>query len=179
MLIGLALGVVVFFGLPALPDGPSASRGLSASGGASAPAPVVGAPAPDFTLKNLDNADVSLTEYKGQVVLLNFWATWCEPCRYEMPAIQRRYADYKDKGFVVLAIDYDEPATDVGAFTHAYSLTFPILLDSGGKVDDLYRIIGYPTTFFIDKDGLITRQHVGAMSEDQLDKYLAEFGFKP
>ena len=180
LLIGLALGLVVFYGLPALPAaGGLALAATRAPAGTPAPAPVVGAPAPGFTLKNLDNADVALAQYKGQVVLLNFWATWCGPCRLEMPAIQQRYATYKGQGFAVLAVDYDEPAPDVGAFAQAYHLTFPVLLDPGGKVNDLYRIIGYPTSFFVDRDGMITRLHVGAMSEDQLDNYLAEFGFKP
>lgn len=185
LLIGLALGLIVFYGLPALPGLDSALAatrapiGGATSGGTSAPAPVVGAPAPDFTLKDLDNADVTLSAYQGQVVLLNFWATWCGPCRLEMPAIQQRYAAYKDQGFVVLAIDLDEPITEVGAFAHAYNLTFPVLLDPGAVVNSVYRILGYPTTFFIDRDGLITRQHIGAMTEAQLDKYLLDFGFKP
>jgi len=178
LLIGLALGLVVFYGLPALPLGRDASAPAAGGGlpGKPAPAPVVGAPAPDFTLKDLDGNSVSLSSEKGKVVLINFWATWCGPCRLEMPAIEQRYEAYKDQGFVVLAVDFDEPVTDVGAFAHAYNLTFPVLLDPGAKVNDLYRIIGYPTTFFVDREGIITRQHVGAMTEAQLDNYLADFG---
>lgn len=184
LLIGLALGLVVFYGLPALPGVSSALAVTrapgsgSASGGTPAPAPVVGAPAPDFTLKDLDNSDVTLSQYQGQVVLINFWATWCGPCRLEMPAIQRRYETFAAQGLVVLAIDFDEPITDVGAFARAYNLTFPVLLDPAGKTNTLYRTIGYPTTFFVNRAGVISRQQVGAMSEDQLDDYLAELGFK-
>ena len=176
LLIGLALGLIVFYGLPALsaagraaPPGPA---------GTSAPAPVVGAPAPDFTLQDTGGAAVSLSGQKGKVVLVNFWATWCGPCRLEMPAMQQRYSTYKDQGFVVLAVDYDEPLADVSAFAQELNLTFPILLDPGANVNNLYRIVGYPTSFFVDREGKITRLHLGAMTEAQLDGYLADFGFK-
>ena len=185
LLIGLAAGLVVFYGIPALPTVgqpvAAASGGPTPLGGAQAastpaPAPVVGAPAPDFTLNDLAAKPVTLSSFKGQIVLINFWATWCGPCRIEMPAIERRYAALEDQGFVVLAVDVDEPITDVGAFVHDLNLTFPVLLDPGATVNDLYRVRGLPTTFIVDRDGMISQLHIGLMTEDQLDGYLSKLG---
>ena len=175
LLVGLAAGLVAFFGVPQWPGGAAAS----APGGAvatPAPAPVVGAPAPDFTLKDLAGKDVTLSSFRGRVVLLNFWATWCGPCRFEMPAIEQRYEKYESRSFVVLAVDLDEPAADVSAFVQSFGLTFPVLLDPGAGVNDLYRVRGYPTTFFLDGQGTITQKHIGAMTKDQLDGSLSRFG---
>jgi peroxiredoxin len=105
--------------------------------------------------------------------LVNFWATWCGPCRLEMPALQGKYDGLHDQGFTVLAINLDEPLEDAALFAEELALTFPVLLDPGAKVFDLYRVRGYPTTYIINRDGLIDRQHVGIMSEAQLDEYLS------
>ena len=178
LLLGLAAGLVVFYGIPAWPDS-SQPASAAASGGpvpTPAPAAVVGAPAPDFTLKDLSGKDVVLSSHRGHVVLINFWATWCTPCRIEMPAIQKRYEALKDKGFVVLAVDDDEAINDVSAFTHELGLTFPVLLDPGERINDLYRVRGLPTTFIVDREGTIQQQQIGLMTEDQLDGYLAKVG---
>jgi len=179
LLIGLVGGAVVFFGLPILP----ALSGVSQSnptGPTSTPAPaaVAGAPAPDFTLKDLSGNDVTLSSLKGQVVLVNFWATWCSPCRFEMPAIQQRYEALKDQGLTVLAVDADEPIEDVAPFINAYQLTFTVLLDPSATVNDLYRIRGYPTTFFVDREGMINKLHLGPLTEAQLDGYLKDLGIE-
>lgn len=179
LLVGLALGGIIFFGLPTfgspltgsapLADGPTATP---------APAPIVGAPAPDFTLTALDGQAVTLSALKGQVVLINFWATWCSPCRYEMPAIQKRYDAYKDQGLVVLAVDFDEAEDVVADFVRDMGLTFTVLLDPGGQVNEQYRVRGYPTTYVVDRAGMITRLHIGSMTEEQIDGYLEGLGLK-
>ena len=174
LLLGLLAGLLVFIGLPSWPFGSAATpQGTPAT---PAPAPVVGAPAPDFTLEDLDGNQVRLADLAGQVVLVNFWATWCGPCRLEMPALQARYDALKDQGFTVLAVNLDEPREDAALFAQDLGLTFPVLLDPGASINDLYRVRGYPTTFIVDREGLISRQHVGILSEGQLDDYLAQVG---
>jgi peroxiredoxin len=178
LLFGLALGLLVFYGIPAWPV---SGQSLVTPGGPTltpAPAAVVGAPAPDFTLSDVTGNEVALSKLKGQVVLINFWATWCGPCRVEMPAIQRRSEAFKEEGFTVLAVNFDEPLTEVSAFAHSLNLTFTVLLDPGGVVNDLYHARGYPSTFIVDRSGVIKQLHIGLMTEKQLDGYLANLGLK-
>jgi thiol-disulfide isomerase/thioredoxin len=137
----------------------------------SGPAPEVGAQAPDFTLDDLSGEPVNLSDLRGQVVLLNFWATWCGPCRVEMPIIQE---SYNDGGFAVLAINFDESHDIVLPFTENLKLTFPILLDPGGKIQELYRVRGYPTSVFIDAAGQIQFIHIGEMNATDIDRYLSQ-----
>jgi cytochrome c biogenesis protein CcmG/thiol:disulfide interchange protein DsbE len=147
-----------------------------APGFAAAPAPEVGAAAPQITLRTLQGQPASLSALRGQVVLVNFWATWCGPCRLEMPAIQARY---NDGGFAVLAVNFNEPADQVRAFVDELDLSFPILLDPGGKVQELFRVRGYPTSFFVDATGVIQILHLGELSAETLDAYLVEMGVHP
>ena len=173
LVLGLVAGLLVFVGLPAWPTAETAAQGTPAT---PAPAPVVGAPAPDFTLEDLGGNPVRLADQQGQVVLVNFWATWCGPCRLEMPELQARYDALKDQGFTVLAVNLDEPREDAALFAQDLSLSFPVLLDPGATVNDLYRVRGYPTTYFIDRDGNVDALHVGILSAAQLDEYLAALG---
>ena len=117
--------------------------------------PVAGRPAPDFTLQTVAGETVTLSDLRGQVVVLNFWATWCPPCRAEMPALQEVYDARRADGLMVLAIDQNEPADLVASFRDEFKLTFPLLLDPGYAVSDRYRIGVLPTTFFIDRGGVI------------------------
>jgi len=118
--------------------------------------------APDFTLKFLDGAETSLKDYRGQVVMLNFWATWCAPCRQEMPEMQGLWQKFKDKGFVILAVSEDEGHEKrIQGFVKKLKLTFPILLDPQGEVSDQYKLTGLPTTFLIDRHGKLVTTVVG------------------
>lgn len=119
------------------------------------PAPRRGAPAPVFTLTDLNGEQHTLSDYDGQVVVLNFWATWCEPCREEMPDLQEVYDTYRDDGLVILGINADEPFDRVVEFVDEYEITFPILLDTRPNVTARYEVNAYPSTFFVDRDGRI------------------------
>lgn len=173
LVVGLLAGLVVFVGVPDWALGAGGAAGPTAT---PAPAPVAGAPAPDFALFDLQGNEVRLSDLRGQVVLVNFWATWCGPCRLEMPAIEAEYQARKGQGLTVLAVDLDEPADDVAAFVEELGLSFTTLLDPGGRVFDLYRVRGYPTSFFVNRDGMVDRQHVGYMAPGQLATYLDQLG---
>jgi peroxiredoxin len=137
----------------------------------------IGSPAPDFTLKTIDGKVVSLADLRGKPVLINLWATWCPPCRDEMPGIQAVYEKYAAKGLVVLAIDFtvQDHLPEVTAFVQEFGLTFPILLDETGDVSaGLYGMIGLPTSYFIDPQGILQRIQIGGMLPEKLDEYLAE-----
>lgn len=137
----------------------------------------VGKPAPDFSLKTIEGKEIKLSDLRGKTVLINLWASWCPPCRYEMPGIQAAYEKYKDKGLVVLGIDFtvQDNLPDVKAFIQELKLTFPILLDETGDVSvGLYGMRGLPTSYFIDTEGVLHRIQVGAMLPEKLDEYLAE-----
>jgi peroxiredoxin len=138
-------------------------------------APAVGALAPLFTLTDVNGTAVSLEEQRGKVVLLNFWATWCPPCRQEMPGIQSRFEQHQPD-LVVLAIDNDEPINLVQRFTEEFELSFSPLLDPRAEVQILYQIRAYPTSMFVDENGIIQIVHIGLMTESQLDGYLAQMG---
>jgi len=143
------------------------------------PEPIVGAFAPDVNLLNLDQEKIQLRDFIGKPVMLNFWATWCEPCRVEMPAIQDRYEKFSEEGLVVLAINAAEPQKDVETFKNELDLTFDLLLDPVADTQRLYRIQGYPTSVFIGSDGIIQAIHFGILSKARLDHYLSQIGLSP
>jgi peroxiredoxin len=138
-------------------------------------APEVGALAPGFTLTDTGGEKVSLADHRGKVVLINFWATWCPPCRQEMPGINARYQQHQGK-LEVLAIDNDEPLGLVSDFQEDLDLSFKPLLDPQARVQILYQVRAYPTSMFVNENGMIEIVHIGLMTEGQLDDYLAQMG---
>lgn len=123
--------------------------------------------APDFTLNDINGKKTTLSEFRGKVVLLNFWATWCGPCRAEMPSLNNLYNEFKDKGFVVLAVSVDTSEKPVRSFIKDLKLSFPVLMDKNKAVSfDEYGVFGLPTTFLIDKSGIITEKIMGEMRWD-------------
>jgi cytochrome c biogenesis protein CcmG/thiol:disulfide interchange protein DsbE len=125
------------------------------------PSPQASFAAPDFSLATRDGDPVTLSSLRGQVVLVNFWATWCPPCRAEMPAIQQMYDKYRDQGFTVLAIDVQESDDQVASFADQNGLTIAILIDYDGSVSNRYQVKAMPSTFFIDQNGVIQEVTLG------------------
>ena len=138
------------------------------------PAPTVGRMAPDFILKDLDGNSVRLSDLRGKVVFINFWATWCPPCRAEMPEIEAVHQEYKDKGVVVLGVDISEPASTVRQYIQKGGFSWTIVLDSTGEVARNYQIAAIPTSFFIDGEGIIRAVNIGAMTKRAMESKLAE-----
>jgi len=122
----------------------------------------LGSKAPDFTAFTIDSVPQkkTLADYRGQVLMINVWATWCLPCRVEMPSIEALHKAYGPKGLKIVAVSIDDPGTEpaIRAFAKQYGLTFEILHDAKGKITDAYDISGYPETFIIGRDGVIRKK---------------------
>lgn len=185
LLIGAAFALIVMMGFPEQ-EQPSRARPLATSGGAviqaqlqtGAMALEVGAQAPNFVLQDLNGLIFELADFKGNVILLNFWATWCGPCRLEMPMLEKQFQDFADQNFVILAINLEESFDEVQAYVEELGMTFPVLLDQDGSVSELYRIIGYPSSVLIDAAGKIQTIHIGILSETQLQDSLRSAGLQ-
>ncbi len=126
--------------------------------------------APDFTLKDIDGKTVHLSDLAGKGVILNFWATWCGPCRQEMPLLQQAYARHRDEGLVVLGVDVGEQKEAVQAFLQSLGITFPAVLDVDQETSRVFRVYGLPSTFFIDRKGVIHYVLVGPADQALLDR---------
>ncbi|HUA16729.1 MAG TPA: TlpA disulfide reductase family protein [Verrucomicrobiae bacterium] len=131
----------------------------------------------DFTLNDLQGTSWHLKDLRGKVVLVNFWATWCPPCRKEMPDLQALYEKYKDQGFVVLSIS-DEEAAKVAPFIAEQKITYPVVLDPGDKVHDLYEVEGIPKSFVYDREGKLVAQSIDMRTRNQFQEMLARAGLQ-
>jgi peroxiredoxin len=132
--------------------------------------PRTGYEAPDFTLPDLDGSTHRLSDYRGKVVLLNLWTTWCPPCRMEMPAMERLHRRMRARDFVLLAVSEDEGGKDaVAPFVGELGLTFPVLLDPDARLSPRYGVTGYPETFIIDRDGKVVQHTIGPADWDSED----------
>jgi peroxiredoxin len=162
------------------PPGSAALREAERLGALDPFAPKVGQAAPDFALWSLDGQTVRLSDFRGRVVLINFWATWCGPCRGEMPEIEAVYREFKDQDFMVLAINEENTSLDEARklardFRDELDLTFPILLDGpDGQVFRQYRLYGLPSSFIVDKEGVIRTVRFGPLNRDFLRAKLEE-----
>ncbi|HEU4459174.1 MAG TPA: TlpA disulfide reductase family protein [Methylibium sp.] len=126
-----------------------------------APAAVPQGPAPDFTLRTMDGRNLRLQEQRGRVVMINFWATWCGPCRQEMPHLAKLYDKYRGSGFELLAVNVDEEQPKAIGLAQKLGLKFPVLFDGDKKVSGLYDLKAMPSTVLIDRDGRVRFQHRG------------------
>jgi thiol-disulfide isomerase/thioredoxin len=166
VLVGLAMAAVVLIS-------PARSAGLAA------PTPVPdliapGKPALDFSAFTPQGDSVRLSDLRGHPVALNFWATWCGPCEVEMPELERAQARYTSVGLVILAVNAGERAADVQAYMQELGLTFPAVLDPDGAIGSLYEVRVFPTTIWIDSEGIIRAEHLGPLTAEQIDRYMSD-----
>ncbi|MGD8731468.1 MAG: redoxin domain-containing protein [Anaerolineales bacterium] len=187
VLVGGGFGFILFWGFPGI-DPPSnlpSEFEDTALGQESVPVSAegasfgmqVGALAPDFLLEDVNGEQYRLSEMRGQVVLLNFWATWCGPCLVEMSLLDSEYQEFSDEGLLIMAINDGESADKVEQFAEENELSLPLLLDPGRVVQRLYNIRGYPSSVFVDDEGRIKFIHIGLIQKSQLSNYLEELGF--
>lgn len=128
--------------------------------------------APDFTLVDLDGNTHRLSDYKGQGVFLNFWGTWCEPCKKEMPAMERQYQAYKDLGVQVLAINIAQSEFEVNNFIDQYGLSFPVAIDKTKSVMQAYNVYNLPATILVSPDGTVTKAPTRELTEEEIASYM-------
>ena len=147
---------------------------------ASGPAPRLGAEAPDFTLRDLDGNEVKLSSLRGRPVMINFWATWCPPCRAEVPVITKMYAEtHKADNYEILGVATQSDVETIQAFAGEFDMEFPVLPDEGSKITSLYHVVPIPTTFFVDEEGIIRHIQLGLVDRPLLEKWLLSGPVQP
>lgn len=161
--VGLLVGLLALLGW-----------GLRAQGGG----PIQSGPAPDFSLTTFDGQTVTLSELRGQVVIVNFWASWCPPCREEAAYLEATWRKYKGQGVVFVGVDYVDAKPNALAYLNEFDITYPNGQDIGQKIATAYRIKGVPETFYVDKTGQVRGVHIGPLDspslDDKIDELLAE-----
>ncbi len=135
-------------------------------------------PAPDFSLPSLNRQNLSLSALRGKPVIINFWAVWCYPCIAEMPLLEETAQKYADDGLVVIGINQGDSFAEVEEFAAEQNLTFPLLVDEDESVGSLFKVNGYPTSIFIDKDGMIRAVYLGEIPQAQLKANLRLIGIR-
>lgn len=148
------LVVLTLFMLTGCEDSPTAPQSTASDVG-------LNRPAPDFTLTDMQGRKVTLSQFRGKIVLLNFWATWCPPCVEEMPSLEQLHQRFKDQGLVLLAVNVEESYQTVSRFLQGKNYSFPILLDTAAEVQNTYQVFRFPETFVIDRNGIIVDRIIG------------------
>jgi peroxiredoxin len=172
IVVGIVIaGLVWFFDRP---GGVGGSESVTLTASPSGPAPRVGKEAPDFRVQGLDGQYLQLSDFRGSPVWISFWATWCPPCRAENPDIEAVYQEKRDEGLVILALSIGEDAGTVSDYVERTDVTFTIGLDRGTDVAATYRIVGIPTHYFVDSDGILREWRIGSMSKKTMEKKVDE-----
>ncbi len=170
LLFGGAMGFIIAW------DGSPSEAGTGR--GVRSQPPASGVPIAGFELPTLLGETISLEQYRGAAVVLNFWATWCTPCQTEMPLLQHVHAKHAPR-LVVLGVNASEGEQVVSRFVDEFEITFPVLMDAKGAVQSLYLVRALPTTFFLDADGVLQAQHIGELNEELMRGYLELLGVEP
>ena len=175
VIVAIVGGIFVAFNAPSGSSDVGAVAGEGGSGSLE-PAPIAGHPAPDFTLSTLDGEQVSLSDFRGQPVIINFWATWCGPCRIEMPEFQEAFSEHESDGLVVLGVNLTErdSVNAVPAFLEEFGLTFPVVLDADGDVANTYKVFGQPASIFVDQNGDVHQVFYGPVNKAFIDARVSE-----
>src|SRR5712692_7435149 len=142
--------------------------------------PLVGGPAPEIALKDLQGHEVKLSDLRGKIVLLNFWATWCKPCKEEMPAMQASYDKLRDQGFVVLAVNELEDVEKVAEHIRTHRHTFLVVMDHDNRVANQYGVVGLPASYLIDRQGIV-REHIfgSLLTEQRIAELVRQYDASP
>ena len=135
----------------------------------------IGSSLSQFSLKDINGKEVNLSDYRGSLVLVNAWATWCPPCKAEMPLLNSYYQSHHQQGFVILAIDAGDTQFDVSSFTSQYGLTFPVLLDPGMKLLSGLGINSFPTSILVGRDGKVITIHYGMFTQDSINTEITPY----
>jgi peroxiredoxin len=165
LLIGVLLGYLII-------SGNAVNQGQTAPG-----PPEIGQLASDFELNTLDGTTMRLSQFQGQAVIVNFWGTWCPPCVQEMPLLEAVYSREQPE-LIILGVNEQDSLADARQFVADFNIRFPILVDKDGLVAEQYIVRGFPTTFFIDAEGVLQAQHIGGLDEELLSGYLLEIGIE-
>jgi thiol-disulfide isomerase/thioredoxin len=170
LLLGVVTGIMLI-GADKAPNSNLASGDDLLSNGSVIPVEV-NFKAPNLKLKDLQGNDVSISDHLGKVVLINNWATWCPPCKAEMPALEAFYNKHRGEGFILIAIDAGDTSTDVEEFVNEYGLSFPVWMDPDSQALEAFKNYGLPNSYVIDKDGVVQLAWTGAISDLMLEKYV-------
>ncbi|MEK4199861.1 TlpA disulfide reductase family protein [Cytobacillus sp. FSL K6-0265] len=134
----------------------------------------IGTKAPEFMLQTIEGENISLTDFRGKKVMLNFWATWCAPCKQEMRDFQLFYQNKKDANIEIIAVNIDTKS-NVGKYIERLGITFPVLLDENDHINEIYQVLVIPTTYFIDEEGVIRDKYYSAMPLSLIEEKLKQF----
>lgn len=175
VLAAVVLGTAILFLFlsPAHRPSETVGQGQVGSSHAELPAPATGRLAPDFTLQTLDGQQTSLSQLRGKPVWINFWATWCPPCQAEMPEMQRKYEALKDKGLVIVGVNFGEMSNAVREFVMGHGFDWAFGLDEGSAIASRYNVTGLPAHFFVDTEGDIKAVQLGGLTSEMMDDDLA------